>query len=78
MSARNVYPKTDLVIVFKTSNRSNAKTKIKVFKSKTIDDLIDSLKDPKKKIAGIPTKAEFVQIGIGSSFEERWKKKYKL
>jgi len=33
------------VLVFKTSNRSNAKTKIKVYKTKNVDEVIDDLKE---------------------------------
>ena len=33
------YPKTPVVLVFKTSNRSNARTKMKIFKTKEVKDL---------------------------------------
>lgn len=66
------YHKSDVTIVFKTSNRSNAKTKMKTLRNKSIDDVLD------RKIPGIPDNAVILEIGIGDEFEERWKHKYKL
>ena len=66
------YHKSNVTIVFKTSNRSNAKTKIKTFRNKTIDDILD------KKLPGVPDNAVIVEIAMGSQFEERLKAKYKL
>jgi hypothetical protein len=66
------YHKSDVTIVFKTSNRSNAKTKIKTLRNKSIDDVLD------RKIPGIPDNAVILEMGIGDEFEERWKHKYKL
>ena len=60
------------VIVFKTSNRSNAKTKIKII-NKNIDCVISS-----KKIPGIPEIAEWLEIGVGNSFISKYKQKYNL
>ena len=36
--------------MFKTSNRSNAQTKIKVFRNRSVDEVIDT----KSKLPGIP------------------------
>ena len=36
----SAYHKDNVTIVFKTSNRSNAKTKMKTFRNKCIDDII--------------------------------------
>ena len=36
------YGKQPVVLVFKTSNRSNAKTKIKIFRNENIDYIISS------------------------------------
>tara|TARA_R110000851_G_scaffold13015_3_gene44724 strand:+ start:132 stop:341 length:210 start_codon:yes stop_codon:yes gene_type:complete len=64
----------DLVsIVFKTSNRSNAKTKIKTFRNKCIDDVLKQ-----KKIVGIPENSIILEIGMGKYLQEKYKKKYKL
>tara|TARA_Y100000389_G_scaffold204043_1_gene254669 strand:- start:2238 stop:2450 length:213 start_codon:yes stop_codon:yes gene_type:complete len=66
------YHKDNVTIVFKTSNRSNAKTKIKTFRNKCIDDILS------KKLPGIPDNAIIVELGMGSDFESKWKQKYKL
>ena len=60
------------VIVFKTSNRSNAKTKMKII-NKNIDYVLSA-----KKIPGIPEIAEWLEVGVGKSFIERYKQKYNL
>lgn len=66
------YHKSDVTIVFKTSNRSNAKTKMKTIRNKSIDDVLE------RKIPGIPDTAVILEIGIGDRFEQQWKTKYKL
>ena len=64
----------DLIsIIFKTSNRSNARTKIKTFRNKCIDDVLKQ-----KKIVGIPENAIILEIGMGKRLEEKYRKKYKL
>ena len=60
------------VIVFKTSNRSNAKTKMKII-NKNIDYVLSA-----KKIPGIPEIAEWLEIGVGISFIGKYKQKYNL
>ena len=67
------YHKDTISIVFKTSNRSNAKTKIKTFRNKSIDDIVDA-----KRITGIPDNAVILEIGMGKQLEEQYRKKYKL
>jgi hypothetical protein len=67
------YGKQPVVLVFKTSNRSNAKTKIKVFRNENIDYILSA-----DKLVGVPSKAEIVDIGVGKSFIERYKQKYNL
>ncbi len=67
------YSKQPVVLVFKTSNRSNAKTKIKVFKNQNIDYILSS-----DKLVGVPLKAEILDIGVGKSFIKRYKQKYSL
>lgn len=66
------YHKADVTIVFKTSNRSNAKTKIKTLRNKHIDDVLE------RKIPGIPDNAVILEIGMGELFEAKLKQKYKL
>jgi hypothetical protein len=60
------------VVVFKTSKRSNAKTKMKVI-NKNIDYVLGA-----KKIPGIPDIAEWLEVGIGTSFVNKYKQKYNL
>ncbi len=60
------------VVVFSTSNRSNAKIKIKVI-NKNIDYVLSA-----KKIPGIPEIAEWLEIGAGKSFIGKYKQKYNL
>jgi len=67
------YHKDLVSIVFKTSNRSNARTKIKTFRNKSIDDILNA-----KRIIGIPDNAIIVEIGMGSRLEEQYRKKYNL
>jgi hypothetical protein len=66
------YHKSDVTIVFKTSNRSNAKTKMKTLRNKSIDDILE------RKIPGMPDNAVILEMGIGPQFAEQWKRKYKL
>ena len=61
------------MLVYKTSNRSNAKTKIKTFKNENIDYILSA-----NKLVGVPSKAEIIDIGVGISFVERYKQKYNL
>jgi len=67
------YGKMPVVMVFKTSNRSNAKTKIKVWKNENIDYILTA-----KKLPGVPEKAEILNISVGSSFIKEYSKKYNL
>ena len=50
------YNKSNVTIVFKTSNRSNAKTKMKTFRNKNIDDILE------RKLPGIPDNAVYLDI----------------
>tara|TARA_R110001599_G_scaffold306095_1_gene512556 strand:+ start:423 stop:650 length:228 start_codon:yes stop_codon:yes gene_type:complete len=68
-----VYP---TVIVFKTSNRSNAKTKMKVYKTRNVDEVINDLE--KGKLSGVPSKAEILHLSIGESFINKYREKYVL
>jgi hypothetical protein len=74
MARQKLYVDEPVTVVFKTSNRSNAQTKIKTFKNRNIDEVID----PKIKLPGIPETAVFLEVGLGESFIEKYKLKYKL
>jgi hypothetical protein len=63
-------------LVFKTSNRSNAKIKMKVYKTRNIDDIINDLE--KGKLPGVPKKAEIIIFGLGESMVKKYKQQYNL
>jgi hypothetical protein len=74
MARESSYPKIPIVIAFATSNRSNAKNKIKIVRNRSIDDLIDC----NYIIPGISAKAVIKEVGMGEIFIERYKKKYNI
>lgn len=65
--------KAPVVLVFKTSNRSNAKTKMKIFRKENIDYVLTA-----PKLVGVPENAVFVDCGVGNKFIEQYKLKYNL
>ena len=67
------YGKMPVIMVFKTSNRSNAKTKIKVWKNENIDYILTA-----NKLPGVPDKAEILELAVGASFIEKYQSKYNL
>jgi len=67
------YHKSTVTVVFKTSNRSNAKTKIKTFRNKSIDDILSA-----KRIIGIPDTSIILDLGIGKELEYQYRTRYKL
>jgi hypothetical protein len=74
MARESSYPKIPIVIAFATSNRSNAKNKIKIVRNRSIDNLIDC----NYIIPGIPAKSIIKEVGMGEIFIERYKKKYNI
>jgi hypothetical protein len=66
------YVKQPVVVVFKSSNRSNATTKMKVIRNKNIDQVNE------EKISGISDKAVVIELGVGEYFIDQWKRKYNL
>ena len=67
------YGKLPVVMVFKTSNRSNAKTKMKVWNNENIDYILSA-----DKLPGVPAKAVILEVAVGKSFIESYKLKYNL
>lgn len=63
-----------VVMVWKTSNRSNATIKIKKFNGYHIDYILSA----HSKLPGVPENAIILELGIGRKFYDLWKKKYKL
>ena len=68
-----IYP---TILVFKTSNRLNAKTKMKVYKTRNVDEIIDSLEVG--SLPGVPKKAEVLELALGNSFIKKYKQQYNL
>ena len=72
MRGRPVANNLPVVVVWKASRHGRSKPKIKIFKTKHVDDVLEG------KVAGIPKNAIYLDIGVGKSFIERYKKKHKL
>ena len=68
------YHKGNVTIVFKTSNRSNAQTKIKVFNNRNVDEIINE----NSKLPGIPETAVWLEVGVGELFIKKFSNKYKI
>ena len=71
--AASPYYKSDITVVFKSSNRANSKVKIKTYKNRNLDDILGS-----NKMVGVPINAVILEMGLGESFESEWRKKYKI
>ena len=69
-------PKTNqapVVLVWKASKHGRSKPKMKVFKTKHVDDVIGP-----EKLVGIPKDAIYLDVGVGVAFIEKYKKKHKI
>jgi hypothetical protein len=60
-------------MVFKTSNNSNARVKMKIWASENIDYIISQT-----KLVGVPDNAIVLELGVGQSLIDIWKLKYNL
>ena len=69
---QRTYSKAPTVMVFKSSDRSNAKVKMKIF-NKNVDYV-----NMAKKLPGVPDTAIILELGVGESFITMWKKQYNL
>ena len=67
------YGKMPVVLVFKTSDRSNAKTKMKVWRNTNIDYIASA-----DKLPGVPEKAIILHLSVGESFIKKYKLEYSL
>ena len=74
MGRKVSYVKGPIVVAYKTSDRKNAKTKLKIINNKNIDDLLDS----NFIIPGINDKCVILSVGIGENFKEDYIKKYNI
>ena len=66
--------KPDVVVVYRKSVRKNGKLYLEIFKEVHVDELLSSTK--RKPL--IPNEYEIIAVGVGSEFEEKFKKKYKI
>ena len=66
--------KQPVVVVYKTVYRKKETIHIKVFEGVLVDDIIE----PNKRKPLVPNDAEILEIGVGISFEKRYKSKYKI
>ena len=62
------------VVVVHKGPRKNSKIKLEVFNYIRPDDILNG----NKRKPYIPDENEILELGWGSSFEEKWRKKYKL
>jgi len=62
------------IVVVHQGPRKNSKIQLEIFTNIRIDDIIDG----NKRKPPIPHSHELLDIGMGESFVERYKKKYKL
>lgn len=62
------------VIVVHKGPRKNSKIILQSFENTRVDDIINT----RKLKPLIPNENEILEIGVGDSFIERYKKKYKL
>ena len=67
------YSPEPVVMVFKTSNRSNAQIKIKIWSTYNIDYILTT-----PNIPGLPPKAEILELAVGKAFIEKYRVKYKI
>lgn len=67
------YNNQPVVMVFKSSERSNAKFKIKVWNNENIDYIISA-----PTLPGVPDSAIILEVGVGESFIDSFKSKYNL
>jgi len=68
----NLNQQTPVVVVYK--KRKYGKMYMEVFTHLRVDDIIDA----NKRKPPIPHNYEILEIGVGESFIERYKKKYKI
>lgn len=62
-----------VVMVFKTSNRSNAQTKMKIWNNENIDYIISA-----PSLPGVPETSIILELSVGEKFIETYRNKYSL
>jgi len=69
----NLNSMPDIVVAHKDTQK-NLKIYIDIFTNTRVDDIIDI----NKRNPLIPNENQILEIGIGSSFKQRYKNKYKI
>lgn len=64
--------KSEIVMVFKTSERKNAPIKMRTWSNKNIDTIL------RMKNIGVPEGAVILELGMGKNYYEEWSHKYKV
>jgi hypothetical protein len=67
------YNKQPVVMVFKTSERSNAKTKMKIWWNENVDYILTA-----PSLPGLPETSIILELGVGETFIDSFKSKYSL
>ena len=67
------YSGEPVAMVFKTSNNSNARVKMKIWANENIDYIISQ-----SQLVGVPDKSVILELGVGQSLIDIWKLKYNL
>ena len=67
------YNRMPVVMVFKTSKRSNAKTKMKIWRNENIDYINSA-----RKLPGVPDSAVILHLGVGENLIKKWQLEYSL
>lgn len=62
------------IVVVHKGPRKNSKIYIDIFTDKRVDDIIDG----NKRKPPIPNEHEILEIGVGKTFEKKYREKYKL
>jgi len=62
------------VVVVHRGPKKNSKIYINIFTNVRVDDILNS----NQRNPLIPSENEILEIGVGASFEEKYRKKYKL
>ena len=73
MARSKSYVDDPVIVVFKTSNRSNAQTKMKIWNNENVDYILSA-----PSLPGVPETAIIVELGVGESYIEAFRNKYSL
>ena len=65
---------TPPIVVVHKGPKKTSKFQLEIFTNSRVDDIIDG----NKRKPPIPHQNEILDIGVGESFVERYKKKYKI